>query len=163
MGRARPGPFAAGLAYTLLLVTPLGLALAEHRPGDGFAVNAAIALGFVALAVLGLQTALGTHLPGMTRRYGTDGVRRFHREITLLAVVAALGHPAVLLAVEPERSQLLDVVSAPLRTQLAWLSVTALVLLVATSLWRGALRLSYPVWHVLHSVLSATVVVAAMG
>lgn len=159
----RRGVALPALAYTVVVVAPLGLAAVEHMPGRGFALNLSIALGFVALSVLGLQIAVGARLPWTSRRFGIASTHRFHREITLLAVGASLGHPAVLFAVGPGYRQLLDVVDAPLRAKLAWLSVAALVLLVVTSIWRRALRLSYPVWHVLHSGLSATVVTAALG
>jgi predicted ferric reductase len=162
MKRARPGPFVAGLVYTVLLVAPLGLATVERIPGSGFAVNFSIGLGFIGLAVLGLQVAAGARLPWMSRRVGSDATRRFHREITLLAVVATLGHPVVLFAVGGEYRTLLDVLHDPVPAKLGWLSTAALVLLIATSIWRRTLRLSYPVWHVVHTLLSTAVVVTAM-
>jgi predicted ferric reductase len=38
----------------------------------------------------------------------------------------------------------------------------ALVLLMITSIWRRALRIPYQVWHVLHSVLGGTIVLAGL-
>ena len=58
---------------------------------------------------------------------------------------------------------LLDVVHDPLRARLAWLAVTALAVLMATSIWRRALRISYEAWHVLHSALGVLIVLAALG
>ena len=58
---------------------------------------------------------------------------------------------------------MLDVVHLPARAVLAWLSIAGLGLLMVTSIWRRALRLSYQAWHVLHSALGVFIVLAALG
>src|SRR3954470_4538202 len=149
--RAAPstGARAAGwlAAHVFLGLAPLGLCFTEVRPGRGFAVNLSVALGFVALSVLGLQFALAARFSRATAPFGIDAVLRYHRQISFLAVVAALGHPALLFLAADRYRVLLDIVHAPLRAQLAWLSVMALAALMVTSIWRRALRLSYRVWH----------------
>jgi predicted ferric reductase len=80
----------------------------------------------------------------------------------VLIVVLALGHPLVLFVWDARFLGLLDVVSAPMPAELAVLSVVALLLLVATSLWRTTLRLSYPAWQALHAVLALVVAGAAL-
>lgn len=149
--------------YVTVAAAPLGLAALEFKPGQSLAVNFSIALGFVALSVLGLQLALTSRSTRFTRRYGADVILRFHRQLTLLAVAAAFGHPALLFLATREYRPLLDVVHDPLRAKLAWGSVAALLLLIVTSVWRRALRLSYPKWHALHSMLGLVVVGAALG
>jgi predicted ferric reductase len=151
------------LAYLIIALTPLGLCAVQPMSGRGFAVNLSVALGFLALSVLGLQTLVGARLPWMTRRFGSDGVGRFHRHIALLAVVAALGHPAILFLVGDGYRPLLDVAHSPLRAQLGWLSVAALVVLVLVTAARRLVRLPYPAWHVLHSLLATVVVLAALA
>jgi predicted ferric reductase len=156
---ARPG--AVG-AYLVVVAAPL--ALAGTQPlGRGLVVNLSIALGFVALSVLGLQLFTGARLPSVTRRFGVDGAQRFHRQITLLAVAASFGHPAVLFLAASGYRPLLDVAHDPVRAQLGWLAVTALTVLVISSAWRRALRLPYPAWLALHSAMSLVVVAAALG
>lgn len=150
-------------AYLIVALTPLGLCLVEAMPGRGFMVNLSVALGFVGLSVLGLQLVLAARVPWATRWFGHESLVRYHRQITLLAVVAALGHPVLLFAVGDHYRYLLNVLHDPLRAQLAWLSVVALVALVVTSVWRRALRLSYSAWHVLHSTLGVLLVLAALG
>ncbi|MCW2678496.1 MAG: oxidoreductase FAD/NAD(P)-binding domain protein [Modestobacter sp.] len=150
-------------AHLLIGVVPLALCSTQLMPGRGFVVNLSIALGFVALSVLGLQFALAARLSRATAPFGIDAVLRYHRQISFLAVAAALGHPVLLFLTADRYRALLDVVHAPLRAQLAWASVGALVVLMVTSIWRRALRLSYAVWHVLHSALGVLIVLAALG
>jgi predicted ferric reductase len=167
--RSRRAPSAEGRAvgwlavHVVVALAPLALSFTEVRPGRGFAVNLSVALGFLALSVLGLQFALAARFSRPTAPMGIDWVLRYHRQISFLAVVAAFGHPLLLFLAEERYRVLLDVVNAPLRAKCAWLSVLALALLMVTSIWRRALRLSYPVWHVLHSVLGVTIVLAGLG
>jgi predicted ferric reductase len=149
--------------HTLIGTAPLALCFTEVMPGRGFLVNFSVALGFLALSVLGLQFALAARFSRATAPFGIDVVLRYHRQISFLAAGAAFGHPVLLFLAEDRYLALLDVVHAPLRAQLAWLSVAALVLLMLTSIWRRALRLSYAVWHVLHSALGVLIVLAALG
>ncbi|WP_051683863.1 ferric reductase-like transmembrane domain-containing protein [Blastococcus sp. URHD0036] len=150
-------------AHIVLGLTPLALCFGEAREGRGFVVNLSVALGFVALSVLGLQFALAARFTGAAAPFGIDAVLRYHRQISFLAVVAAFGHPVLLFCVSDHYRRLLDVVHDPLRAKLAWLSVVALLALMVTSIWRRALRISYPVWHVLHSALGVVIVLAGLG
>jgi predicted ferric reductase len=149
--------------HLLVGIAPLALCFTEVMPGRGFVVDLSVALGFVALSVLGLQFALAARFSRTSAPFGIDAVLTYHRQISFLAVVAAFGHPVLLFLADDKYRVLLDVAAAPLRAQLAWLSVTALIVLMATSIWRRALRLSYRVWHVLHSVLGVLIVLAALG
>ena len=149
--------------YGLVTVGPLLLSLVQLDPGRGFWVNLSVAGGFVALSLLGLQFLLAARWPRATAPFGSDVLLQFHRQITALIVLLALGHPLVLMVWDPRFLALLDVVHAPLRAQLAVLSVVALLVLGATSMYRARLRLSYPVWQALHAVLALVVVVAALG
>src|SRR5918998_641610 len=164
--RAAPSTRAQAVAWTaphaLLAVAPLALCATAVRPGRGFLVDLSVALGFLALSVLGLQFALAARFTRATAPFGIDAVLRYHRQISALAVVAAFGHPVLLFLADGRYLVLLDVVDAPLRAQFAWLSVLALALLMVTSIWRRALRIPYQVWHVLHSVLGVTIVLAGL-
>lgn len=149
-------------AYVLVTLGPLLLALIDLDPGRGLWVNLSVAAGFVALALMGLQFVLAARWPRAVTPFGADVVLQFHRQVTVLVVVLALGHPLLLFVWDSRFLALLDVVHAPVRAKLAVLSVAALLALVATSVWRGALRLSYPVWQALHATLALVAVVAAL-
>ncbi len=150
-------------SHVVVGLTPLALCFGEDRAGRGFVVNLSVALGFVALSVLGLQFALAARFTRATAPFGIDAVLRYHRQISFLAVLAAFGHPVLLFCTSDRYRQLLDIVHDPLRAKLAWLSVFALLALMVTSIWRRALRISYPVWHVLHSALGVGIVLAGLG
>src|SRR3954463_13311357 len=110
---ARSRGLAVG-AYVVVVAAPLALS-ATQPLGRGLVVNLSIALGFVALAVLGLQLAPGPRLSSVTHRFGVDAAQRYHRQITLLAVTAAFAHPAILFATSSGYRQLMDIWHDPLR------------------------------------------------
>jgi predicted ferric reductase len=164
--RAAPSTRAQAVAWTalhaLLAAAPLALCATAVRPGRGFLVDLSVALGFLALSVMGLQFALAARFSRATAPFGIDAVLRYHKQMSALSVLAAFGHPALLFLADDRYLVLLDVVDAPLRAQFAWLSVLALGLLMVTSIWRRALRIPYQVWHVLHSLLGVTIVLAGL-
>jgi hypothetical protein len=79
--------------HLLIAVAPLGVCFTETKPGRGVLVNFSVALGFLALAVLGLQFALAARFSRSSAPFGIDAVLTYHRQISFLAVVAAFGHP----------------------------------------------------------------------
>jgi predicted ferric reductase len=52
---------------------------------------------------------------------------------------------------------------APLLVWFGMAALSALVVLIVTSVWRRRLRLSYEAWHTLHTVLALVLVVGALG
>jgi predicted ferric reductase len=150
-------------AHVLIAAAPLALCATQLKPGRGFVVDLSVALGFLALSVLGLQFALAARFSRSSAPFGIDVVLSYHRQISFLAVMAAFGHPVLLFLADDRYRALLDLLHLPLRAQFAWLSVAALGSLMVTSIWRRALRLSYRVWHVLHSALGVVIVLAALG
>jgi predicted ferric reductase len=164
--RAAPARGARRVAWLsmhlLIAVAPLALCLPQIKPGRGFLVDLSVALGFVALSVLGLQFALAARFSRSSAPFGIDVVLTYHRQISFLAVAAAFAHPVLLFLADGRYLALLDPLHLPLRAVFAWLSCGALGLLMVTSIWRRALRLSYQAWHVLHSVLGVFIVLAAL-
>ncbi len=149
-------------AYVLVAVGPLILALIQLDPGRGFWVNFSVALGFVGLALLGLQFLLAARSARLTAPFGIDVVLQFHREIGYVALAFVLAHPVILFVWDSRYLNLLDLASAPTRARLAVASVVALLLLISTSVWRRAFRLPYVNWQILHAVLGVVVVVTAL-
>jgi predicted ferric reductase len=147
--------------HLLIALAPLALCPQQIRPGRGFVIDFSIALGFVALSVLGLQFALAARFSRSSAPFGIDVVLSYHRQISFLAVLAAFGHPVLLFLADERYRALLDLGHLPPRAQMAWTSVAALLVLMVTSIWRRALRLRYQVWHVLHSILGVVIVLAA--
>ncbi len=148
--------------YILLAVAPLLLSLIQLDPGRGFWVNLSVALGFVGLALMGLQFAIAARSVRVSAPIGVLPLLQFHREISYVALVLILAHPIILVFYDSTFWALFDVVHAPLRAQLAVVSVVALLVLVATSVWRTRLRLGYRTWQLLHAGLAVLIVVTAL-
>jgi predicted ferric reductase len=107
-------------AYLGAVLSPLVFAvIGASRPDQGFWTDFSVALGFVGLAMMGLEFAISAQWSELT--------------------------PANALA-------------APLLVWFGMAALTALVVLIATSVWRRPLRLSYEAWHVAHAVLAVVLV-----
>jgi predicted ferric reductase len=162
MGRAVTGVVWAAV-YLLAAIVPLFFMLVGNPPpGRGWLVDTSIALGFVGLAMLGLQFANTARVNAVDASYGQDVVLQFHREISFVAMALVLAHPILLFVDDPERLGLLNVVEAPWRARFGVASIVLLLAIVATSLWRQQLRLRYEIWRVLHGVLALAIVVTAL-
>ncbi|MFI6818894.1 ferric reductase-like transmembrane domain-containing protein [Nonomuraea sp. NPDC050328] len=141
-------------------VAPLAFALiGASRTGQGFWTDFSVALGFVGLALMGLEFALVARVRAVAEPFGTDAVVQFHRQIgyvglSFVVVHVALSGPGVFGA--------FGLAELPWRARFAVLSVVALLVLAVTSVWRRRLRLSYEVWQVVHAVTAAVAVVAAL-
>jgi predicted ferric reductase len=146
--------------YVALSLTPLLVAYVyrDHPPRD-FWTELSVALGFVALAMIGLQFAITARFRHIAAPYGIDIVLRFHRQISILAAALAVAHPIILFATRDDALGLLNLVTAPWRARFAVAATLALLVLVAISVWRRRLRLRYERWRTAHGVLA----VVALG
>jgi predicted ferric reductase len=149
--------------YLALAVAPLLFALVDGAPpGRDFWTELSVALGFVGLAILGLQFAVSARSNGVDAPYGLDVVLQFHRQMSFVGFTLVLAHPIILFVTGAASWTLLNVLDAPWRARLGVLSLAALVAIIVTSVWRKALRLNYEVWRVAHDVLAVIVMVAAL-
>jgi predicted ferric reductase len=149
--------------YLVLAISPLVAAVVGDTPeGRGFWTELSVALGFVGLALLALQFVVSARSSGIDGPFGHDIVLRFHRHMGVVGMLAVLAHPLILFVTGAAPWALLNVVEAPWRARFGVLSVAALLVVVATSLWRKRLRIRYEVWRILHDALSFVVVLAAL-
>jgi predicted ferric reductase len=145
--------------YAFVIVAPLLVArVGPQRAGQGFVTDFSVALGFVALAIMILQFGLVARLQRIAAPFGLDALVQYHRQIGFVALSFALVHPALVFLNDPAKLALLDFPHAPNRARFAVSSVLALLVLVATSIWRKRLRLGYEVWQLLHALLAVAVV-----
>jgi predicted ferric reductase len=150
--------------YVVLAVAPLFFAFAGDTPESrGFWTELSVGLGFIGLAVLGLQFAVTARSNGVDAPYGLDIVLKFHKEMSFVGFAFVLIHPLMLFVSGAADWALLNVVDAPWRARFGVASVVALVLIIVTSLWKERLRLRYEVWRLLHGVLAVVVVVTALA
>lgn len=148
--------------YLGVAVAPLVFALVgTTKPGQGFVTDLSVALGFVGLAMMGMELLLVARFQAVARPFGEDGLVQFHRQIGLLGLVLILVHVA--LSAEWSMLASLDLAQTPWRVRFGVAAVVALVLLIVTSLWRTRLGLSYEAWHLLHAGLSIAAIGAAVA
>lgn len=161
--RRSRGAFAVWIAlYTVLAVLPLPLGMISLDPGRGFWINLSVALGFVGLAMFGLQFVMAARSFVVVHPVGMDVVLDFHKQMAYLATLLVFAHPIILFLVDTSFLGLLDVVTSPLRAKFAVGSVVLLVVLIVLSVFRRRLRIRYETWQATHAVLAVAVVVTAL-
>ena len=150
------------LVYLGVVVAPLVFAvIGSSQPGHGFWTNFSVALGFTGLAMMGLEFALVARFNALAMPFGQDALLQFHRQIGYIGLGFILTHFAI--SAKWNELTFYKALAAPLLVWFGMAAMFALVVLVVTSLWRKLLRLSYEVWHVIHSVLAVVLIVGALG
>jgi predicted ferric reductase len=149
--------------YVLVCVAPLLFALLGDRPpGREFIVELSVALGFVGLAVLGLQLVVTTRIKDLAGPYGMDVVIQFHRQMSGVGFAMVLAHPILLITTDRYDASLLNPFARDAQQWFGLAAVIALLVVVVSSLWRERLRLGYETWKVAHGVLAVLVVATAL-
>lgn len=149
--------------YILVLCAPLLGGVLNLAHGRGFWLNFSVALGFVALSMMGGQFVLVSRMQWVTRPMGMNALLVFHKRMAYVATVFALVHPIILLASDEKYWSLLNVLTSPLRAKFAVSAAVALVLLVIFSIYRRQLHMSYRLWQLLHWLLAMVVVGASFA
>ncbi|MBN1836533.1 MAG: ferric reductase-like transmembrane domain-containing protein [Spirochaetales bacterium] len=149
--------------YLFLILLPLILMLALPGPEKrGFWRELSVALGFVGLAMAGLQFLPTARLAFFADVFDLDRVYVVHHRLSMLSVLLVLLHPVILLAQNPYTLYLLNPVRAPWQAQAGLIGLAALLLIGTTSVLRRQLRLGYKLWHTLHLVFSLAIVSFAL-
>jgi predicted ferric reductase len=144
-----------------ICVAPLVFALmSTDQPGQGFWTDFSVALGFVGLALMGIEFALVARVRTVAEPFGTDAVIDFHRQIGYTGLIFVLVHVAI--SADWSEASQFESSNTPARVWFGGVAAAALVGLVASSVWRRQLRLRYEVWQILHAVLAVVAVGAAL-
>jgi predicted ferric reductase len=154
----------AGLAYLLLALVPLLVALAPPRPaGRTFWLELSVALGFVGLGQIALQFALIARFRRISRPFGIDLVMQYHRQLGILATLMVFAHPLLLAWERPGTwRQLFSGSGGAAIGTGAW-SAGALLLLIVLSYWRRPLGLGYEAWRLSHALLGIAALALAQA
>lgn len=150
------------IAYLGAVLAPL--VFAAISAGDhyhGFWTNFSVALGFVGLAMMGLEFALVARFKPVAAPFGQDALLQFHRQIGCLGLVFVLAHFGI--SARWGSLTLHNALHAPLLVWFGVIAVLALVLLIAISIWRQQLRIPYEAWHIAHTLLALVLIVGALG
>src|SRR5215468_8088926 len=91
------------VVYLLFILLPLFALLAGSLPPSrDFWTEFSAALGYSALAIMGLQFGLTARFRFVTEPWGEDVIYHFHRRISLFAVGLVVAHPLILFAAQPQ-------------------------------------------------------------
>src|SRR5262245_49563167 len=115
------------MAYVGAVLSPLVFAaIGASSPEHGFWTNFSVALGFVGLAMMGLEFALVARFQALAAPFGQDALLQFHRQIGYVGLAFILVHFAISAKwneVTPTKA-----LHAP---ALVWFGMVALLALVA--------------------------------
>ena len=147
--------------YVLMAALPLVVAalvdpFAVRRP---LMVEISVGLGLAAFALMAMEFTLVSRLKAASQPFGTDALRQFHRQLGMTALAFALVHPLLLIDQGSGLAGLSPFHGGAV-PQSGAIALGAGIVLGVTSLFRRALRLSYPAWNVLH-LAAALVLVGA--
>src|SRR6516165_8860566 len=91
------------ILYLFFVLLPLfALLTGSLPPSRDFWTEFSAALGYSALAIMGLQFGLTARFRFVTEPWGEDVIYHFHRRISLFALALVLAHPAIMLVVQPQ-------------------------------------------------------------
>lgn len=155
------GIFWVGL-YLLVTMLPLfALLIGPELPGRGFWRELSVGLGFAGLAMMGVQFFLTGRFSSLNAPYGIDVVYHFHRAISLIAFLFILLHPLLLISGSGLQT-LFNPFETPWPNDAGLLALAGCIVLVASSLYRQQLHLSYEGWRRLHGYAALFAVTAAI-
>lgn len=141
--------------YVLMVFLPMVLLMIFPRPeGREFLREVSVSLGFLAMALLGLQTIPTSRLKFFTKAFPMETLYDIHHKLSIFTFIIAIVHPVLLFINNPETLRLLNFFQAPTRAQAALLSVLAMLVLVITSVWREVMKMKYDVWRWVHDGLA---------
>ena len=121
--------------YFLLVFLPIVLLMILPRPqGREFLREVSVALGFMGMALLGLQTIPTSRLKFFVQHFPMDTLYQFHHGLSIFTFLVLLIHPILLFINNPGTLQLL--------------------ILVMTSVWREVMKIKYDVWRWIHDGLA---------
>jgi predicted ferric reductase len=149
------------VAYLGAVLSPLVFAvIGASQPDQGFWTNFSVALGFVGLAMMGLEFVLVARFKPVAAPFGQDALLQFHRQIGYAGLAFILIHFAI--SAKWDEVTPAKAIAAPLLVWFGMASLLALIVLIATSVWRQQLRLPYEAWHVIHTVLALVLLLGAL-
>lgn len=153
---------AAGLYLTVTLIPLFVILAGSGVQGRGFWVEFGVAIGFLGLAMLCLQSVLTARYPRLSGAIGQDTMLQFHRQAGIVAFGFVLAHPVILIAADSAFWEFLDPRVNFLRALFLVGVLVALPVLILTSLWRETFRLPYEWWRLGHGVLAALILVIGL-
>lgn len=150
--------------YLALVLVPLAvLTIGEVPPGSGFWWDFSMALGFAAMAMMGVQFFLTARFRRASAPFGIDIIYYFHRYLAVLVLGFVFLHFLIIRIDNVAALGAINPLEAPWYMTAGRVSLLLLALLVVTSVWRKRLRIPYDEWRMLHIGLAVAAFLLALG
>ena len=146
-----------------VLAPPLILMLGEVPPGSGFWWDFSMALGFSAMAMMGVQFLLTARFRRASAPFGIDILYYFHRYLALIVLGMISLHYILIRINHADLLAVANPLSAPWYMTSGRVAFVLIAMLVITSLWRKRLRIHYDEWRLLHIGMATTGFFLALG
>ncbi len=147
------------IIYLFLALIPLAIAIAGDVPQfRSFWIELGVALGFIGLAMFGLQFLFSGRITRRAPTFGMDNILQFHKYVGIMAFFFVLAHPITLISANPEFLSYFDPRVNFLRAVALSFASLALIFIMVTSLWRITFKLSYEKWRLIHGFLALSLV-----
>lgn len=151
------------LAYIAVVLAPLLVMMIFPMPeGRDFWRDFSVALGFVGLAMAGMQFIPTARLRFLSDMFDMDHVYKVHHYLSVVSVLLVLLHPMILVINNPFTLLLLNPFTAPWRAQAGLIALASLLLIAISSVLRSDLKIGYNTWHGLHDLLAAAIAIFAL-
>lgn len=149
--------------YFLLLLAPLGLLFVAPQPsGREFWREFSVGLGFAGLSLIGLQFLLPARFPFLLKAFRLSKLNHFHHNLSIIGLTLIIAHAVILILNNPRLLRSLISVTAARPTWWGVSALLAMIVVVATSLWKGEMSLGHQPWRVIHTFISVLAIVLAM-
>lgn len=145
--------------FFVLVAAPLVLALIGHEEESrGFWIEFGVGLGFVGLAMMGLQFLLTARYGRIGAPFGLDELLQFHGKAGYFAWGFIIAHFVILFLADSEFHKFLDPrVNFPRALALSSVLI-AITALIAFTHWREKIGLVYEWWRASHGLLALFIV-----
>ena len=138
----------------VLLFAPVTAMICHWVPRDPI-VNVSVMLGFIGLALAGIQLVPIGKMRWLADALNMDRVYGEHHNYSLLAIGLVLSHPLILIITQ-------KVYRTNWVLWAGWIGLAGLVLIGFTSALRKELKIGYVSWLTLHNLLTLTILVFGM-
>jgi len=146
------------LSYFLMIFLPIILLMIfPHAEKRGFLREAAVAIGFISMSLLGLQLIPTSRLRILSRTFDMDKIYDVHHKLSILTFFLILLHP-ILLFIDGVPLSLLNIFSGSWRPRAGVLAVVSILILITTSVWRKPIKLRYDIWRWIHNIMSVVAI-----
>ncbi|MCJ7694535.1 MAG: ferric reductase-like transmembrane domain-containing protein [Anaerolineaceae bacterium] len=140
--------------YFLMIFLPIILLMIfPHTEKRGFLREAAVAIGFIAMSLLGLQLIPTARLRVLTRTFDMDMIYDVHHKLSVVTFITILFHP-ILLFIDGVPLRLLNIFTGSWRPRAGVLAIVSILILIVTSVWRKPIKLRYDIWRWIHNIMS---------